>query len=88
MHRRRGRLPGEECIAVDTVLPKGFLTADLSHAPKRRPDSLRIVRPLETTTAPAMGRSVGAKSYILPNFRQFSGKYWPSRAQYQSPLDS
>ena len=27
----RGRLPGEECIAVDTVLPKGFLTADPSH---------------------------------------------------------
>ena len=27
----RGRLPKEECIAVDTVLPKGFLTADLSH---------------------------------------------------------
>ena len=41
----RGRLPQEACIAVDTVLPKGFLTADLSHAPKRRPDSLQIVRP-------------------------------------------
>ena len=57
----RGRLPEEECIAVDTVLPKGS-SPQTSVTCQRAPgQSADRPGPWMTTTAPAAGRSVGAR---------------------------